>query len=85
MIRPALLFGAVMTVVSSFQVFDITVTMAGFPSTLYCAHTIVGHLYDYAFLRFEMGYASAIAIVLFLVTFITSTVLRRLLSSRDEL
>jgi len=85
MIRPALLFGAVMTVVNSFQVFDITVTMAGFPSTLYCAHTIVGHLYDYAFLRFEMGYASAIAIVLFLVTFITSTVLRRLLSSRDEL
>lgn len=83
MIRPALLFGAVMTVVSSFQVFDLTMVMAGFPSTLYCAHTIVGHLYDYAFLRFEMGYASAIAIVLFLMTFIISSVLRKVLSSKD--
>ncbi len=83
MIRPALLFGAVMAVVNSFQVFDLTMVMAGFPSTLYCAHTIVGHLYDYAFLRFEMGYASAIAIVLFLMTYIISSVLRKLLSSED--
>ena len=41
--------------------------LAGFPSTDYAAHTVVTHLFDYGFTRFEMGYASAIATLLFLV------------------
>ena len=41
----------------------------GMPSPNYAAHTIVAHLYDYAFTRFNMGYASAVAMALFAITF----------------
>jgi len=65
-----MLFGAINAAVGAFGVFDIAVSVAGLPSPNYAAHTIVAHLYDYAFIRFEMGYASAVAIILFLITFV---------------
>lgn len=66
-VKPQLLFGAVMQVVTSLQVFDVSIQLVGLPSPLYAGHTILTHLFDYAFIRFEMGYASAIAVVLFLL------------------
>lgn len=65
--RPMLLFGAVMAISSSFNVSDIPRALCGFPSTDYAVRTIVTHLIDYGSVRFEMGYASAIATLLFLV------------------
>ncbi|MBR4457871.1 MAG: sugar ABC transporter permease [Clostridia bacterium] len=65
--KPMLLFGAVMSITSAFNVSDVPRALAGYPSTDYAARTIVTHLFDYGFSRFEMGYASAIATVLFLV------------------
>lgn len=65
--KPMLMFGAVMSITSAFGVCDVPVALAGFPSTDYAAHTVVTHLFDYGFTRFEMGYASAIATLLFLV------------------
>ncbi|MCL1823106.1 MAG: sugar ABC transporter permease [Oscillospiraceae bacterium] len=62
-----LLFGAVMAITQSFGVADVTEALCGFPSTDYAVHTIVNHLKDYGALRFEMGYASSIATILFLV------------------
>ncbi|MCQ2537780.1 MAG: sugar ABC transporter permease [Lachnospiraceae bacterium] len=82
--KPQLLFGAINSITSSFAVFDIAVSVAGMPSPNYSAHTIVAHLYDYAFIRFQMGYASAIAVVLFLITFILGKVVMKALSSKDE-
>ena len=64
--KPMLMFGAVMSITSAFGVCDVPMALAGFPSTDYAAHTVVTHLFDYGF-RFEMGYASAIATLLFLV------------------
>jgi multiple sugar transport system permease protein len=64
-VKPQLLFGAVLQVVTSLTVFDVSVQLVGLPSPLYAGHTILVHLFDYAFIRFEMGYASAIAVVLF--------------------
>ena len=84
MMKPQLLFGAINSIVSSFGVFDIAVSVAGMPSPNYAAHTIVAHLYDYAFIRFQMGYASAIAIVLFLITFLLGRVVFRLLGQKDD-
>ena len=75
-----LMFGAVMSITQSFNVFDQTFQLAGFPSTDYCAHTIVTHLYDYGFTRFEMGYASAIATVLFLTMIICNKLVQKLLN-----
>ena len=79
--KPQLLFGAINAIVAAFGVYDIAVAVAGFPSTNYAGHTIVAHLYDYAFIRFEMGYASAIAVILFLITFIFGRVVTRVLRS----
>ena len=65
--KPMLLFGAVMTITSAFNVCDVPRALCGYPSTDYAARTVVTHLFDYGFSRFEMGYASAIATLLFLV------------------
>ncbi len=63
--KPMLLFGAVMAITQSFGVADVSMNLAGFPSTDYAGSTVVTHLIDYGLVRFEMGYASAIATVLF--------------------
>lgn len=78
--KPQLLFGAINSAVSSFGVFDIAVAVAGMPSPNYAAHTLVTHLYDYAFIRFEMGYASAVSVVLFSLTFVMGRVFMKVFS-----
>jgi len=83
MMKPQLLFGAINSVVMSFGVFDIAVSIAGMPSPNYAGHTIVAHLFDYAFIRFQMGYASSVAIVLFVITFFLGRILINMLSSKD--
>ncbi len=84
MMKPQLLFGAITAVTNAFGVFDVAVSIAGFPSPNYAGHTIVAHLYDYAFVRFQMGYASAIATVLFVITFVIGRIIMRALSPKDE-
>ncbi|MBO9598947.1 MAG: sugar ABC transporter permease, partial [Cohnella sp.] len=79
--RPQLMFGAVMQITASFAVADVSIALAGFPSVNYAGHTIVTHLMDYGTIRFEMGYASAIATVLFFMmigaNMLTQKLLRR--------
>lgn len=65
--RPQLLFTAVLSVAQAFSVSDIASNLAGMPSVDYAGHTIVTHLLDYGNIRFEMGYACAIATVLFIL------------------
>lgn len=77
--KPMLLFGAVMTITQSFGVCDVTMQLCGYPSTDYAARTVVTHLFDYGFTRFEMGYASAIATVLFLVMILCNKAIQSLL------
>ena len=78
--RPQLLFGAVMQIASSFAVSDVAVQLAGFPSTNYSAHTVVTHIMDYGTLRFEMGYASAIAVLLFVAMIVTKNIINNMLN-----
>ena len=77
--KPQLLFGAIIAITSSFAIFDVAVALAGFPSTNYANHTVVAHLVDYGTIRFEMGYASAIAVVLFATMIIANKAVQRLL------
>lgn len=65
--KPQLLFGAVMSITGSLSVADITVALNGFSSTNYATHTIINHLNDYGIIRLEMGYACAIAVLLFFI------------------
>lgn len=82
--RPILMFGAVMQITSTFNVGDICVALAGFPSVDYAAHTVVTHLMDYGSIRFEMGYASAIATVLFAIMVGSNKLIQNLLRKVGE-
>jgi len=77
--RPQLMFGAVMTITGSFAVGMISTTLAGMPSVSYAGHTIITHLQDFGSIRFEMGYASAIATLLFLLMIGANKGVQRLL------
>lgn len=78
--KPMLLFGAVMAITQSFGVADVTMALAGYPSTDYAARTVVTHLIDYGSTRFDMGYASAIATVLFMTMIGCNNLIQKLLS-----
>lgn len=82
--RPMLMFGAVMQITSSFAMADVATQMAGFPSVNYAAHTIVTHLMDYGSIRFEMGYASSIATVLFVLMLTINLAVQKLLRNIGE-
>lgn len=84
LMKPYLLFNAIMSTVNALNMNDVAVTVAGFPSPDYAAHTIVAHMNDYAFTRFELGYASAIAFVLFLLNFGLGRIFMKVLGSKDE-
>jgi len=79
--RPQLMFGAVMSITASFGIGDIVTALAGFPSRNYAVHTIVNHLQDYGGIRFEMGYASAIATVLFVIMIGANIFIKKVLSN----
>ena len=76
---PMLIFGAVMQIAKSFAVADVSMELAGFPSIKYAAHTIDIHAFDYGFVRFEMGYACAIAVLLFILMVGANQIVQRLL------
>nr|WP_260866367.1 sugar ABC transporter permease [Paenibacillus xylanexedens] len=82
--RPQLMFGAVMQITASFAVAEISIALAGFPSVNYAAHTVVTHLMDYGTIRFEMGYASAIATVLFALMLGTNVLTQKMLRKIGE-
>ncbi|SFS60304.1 carbohydrate ABC transporter permease [Paenibacillus sp. BC26] len=82
--RPQLMFGAVIQITSAFAVAEISIYMIGFPSVDYAAHTIVTHLVDYGTIRFQMGYASAIATILFAIMMLTNLITQKLLKKVGE-
>lgn len=74
-----LMFGAIQSITGSFTFGGIVVSLAGNPSTDYCAYTLQMHLNEYSGVRWEVGYASAIAIVLFLLMFCSNLFVNHLL------
>lgn len=76
---PQLLFGAVMAVTNSLAIADVTVALNGFPSTNYATHTIINHLNDYGIVRLEMGYACAIAVLLFFMMLLLNKAVQKML------
>ena len=78
--KPQLLFGAIMAITNSFGFGAIVTTLAGFPSVNYAAHTIMHHLEDYGGQRFEGGYASAIATILFFVMIGANMLVKKILA-----
>lgn len=82
--KPQMLFGAVMAVVGTFQAGAIGVMLSGAnPTPQYAGQLIVNHIEDYGFIRFLMGYASAISVVLLLLVYTISRVTFKLLGERN--
>lgn len=77
--RPQLMLSAILAITGSFGFGGVITALVGFPSPNYCAWTIVHHLEDYGGSRFEMGYASAIATVLFLMMIGSNLLVNKLL------
>lgn len=82
--RPQLMFGAIMQITSSFAIADVSINLAGNPSINYAGSTIVTHLLDYGTTRFEMGYSSAIAVILFGMMIGTNKLVQKLLRRVGE-
>jgi len=82
--RPQMLFGAVMAIVGTFQAGAIGVTLSGTnPTPQYAGQLIVNHIEDYGFLRYEMGYAAAVSVVLLLMVLLFARVANKLFSSNN--
>lgn len=77
--KPQLLFGAVMQITTSLAIAEVSMQLVGFPSVQYAGHTIVTHLIDYGATRFDLGYASAIATILFVIMMSANLLVRSFL------
>lgn len=83
--KPQMLFGAVMAVVGTFSAGGIGVELSGAnPTPQYAGQMIVNHIIDYGLIRFEMGYAAAVSVVLLLIIYITSKVVFKLLKEKTK-
>lgn len=82
--KPQMLFGAVMAIVQTFGNGAIGVMLTGVnPTPGYSAQLIVNHIEDYGFIRYEMGYAAAVSVVLLLIILLFSTMAKRLFTEKD--
>lgn len=80
MMKPQLLFGAVLQITNSFSFGGVVTALCGFPSVDYAAYTIMHHLDDYGGQRYEVGYASAIAVILFIIMIGSNAIIKKMLS-----
>jgi len=78
--KPQLMFGAILSITGAFGFGGVVTALCGYPSVEYKAHTIMHHLSDYYGSRFEVGYASAIAVVLFVIMIGANALVKNMIS-----
>jgi len=78
------MFGAIISITQCFAASSQIIALVGFPCTDDAATTVVTHLIDYGNVRFEMGYACAIATLLFIVMVSLQQIVQRLLRKVGE-
>ena len=80
--KSQLLFGAVMQITTAFGIGSVSISLFGQPSVEYSAHTILTHMLDYGSTnstRLEMGYASAIATILFVMMMVSNLGIQKII------
>lgn len=84
--RPQMLFGAVMAIVLTFNAAGIASALTlSFPPPQLAGWLIVDHMNDFGFARFEMGYASALSVILLVIVLLFSRIAKRLFGGdKDE-
>ncbi len=84
MMKPQMLFGAVMAIVNTFNSGAIGVQLTGSnPTPQYAGQLIVNHIDYYGFTKYEMGYAAAVSVVLLLIVILFSKIAYKLFGSND--
>ena len=85
MMKPQMLFGAVMAIVGTFNSGAIGVQLTGSnPTPQYAGQLIVNHIDYYGFTKYEMGYAAAVSVVLLLIVMLFSKIAYTLFGNNDE-
>ena len=85
LLRPTILVTSVLTVISSFQVFDIIQVMTkGGPGRVGLTRVLVLDIYEFAFRLEKMGWAAAISVVMFMFIAVLTIIQSRVLSSDWE-
>ena len=82
--KPQLMFGAILAITGSFGFGGIVTALAGNPSVDYVAYTLTHHLEEYQGVRWEVGYASAISFILFLMMIGSNVLVTKLISKLGE-
>ena len=83
--KPQMLFGAVMAIVNAFNMGWIGVTLSGAnPTPEYSGQLITNHIDDYGFIRYEMGYAAAVSVVLLIIVYLFNLVAHKFFGSEGE-
>jgi multiple sugar transport system permease protein len=83
LLRPVLVFVLVTSIIGSFQVFDtIAVTTKGGPVN--ATKVITYYIYDFAFGRFQMGYATTVAVALFVILIFVTVIQMRVLNANSS-
>ena len=88
LLKPTIVFVAMVSFIFSFQVFDqvyiMTSGQGGVGGVLNSGLTIVAYLYDKGFEKFQMGYASALAYIIFLLIFLLTMINKRFMKTDVE-
>lgn len=79
-----LLFGAVMQIQASFSIGAVAVAIAGYPSVEHSVDTIVSLMSDVGTVRYELGYASAMSAVLFIMMFVSRMFVGKLFGNKGN-
>lgn len=78
--KSILMFGVVMQIQSAFSVSAVPIALCGYPSVNYSTDTLVSLISDVGASRYEMGYAAAISVALFVMMFATKSLLGKLVN-----
>ncbi len=82
--KPQMLFGAVMAIVNSFSAGQIGIDLTGAnPTPQYAGQTMVSHIMDQGFLQYNMGYATALSVLLLLLIFLVSQLANKFFAERE--
>lgn len=82
--KSQMLFGAVMAVVNTFNTTGLGVALSGSnPTPQYAGSLIVNHIDDIGFIRYEMGYAAALSVLLLVIVWIFNKLAYKLFGTSD--
>lgn len=82
--KPQMFFGAVMALISTFNAGSIGVQLSGQnPTPQNAGQLIVTHIDDFGFIRYDMGYAATISVVLLLMVYLFSIAARKLFTEKE--